>query len=149
MFARSDAGQVATLIEPYAGPGLEEDFRGFEWWYLQEFLKGDQAAILEGHENMIASLAFSRDGRRLVSGDLGGVVHVWDVGTGRHLATPHRGDSRVVGVSVSHDDQFLAVGDRTHLRVYSMTDFALSRDCLLYTSPSPRDLSTSRMPSSA
>ena len=26
---------------------------------------------------------------------------------------------------------------------------ALSRDCLLYTSPSPRDLSTSRMPSSA
>ena len=25
----------------------------------------------------------------------------------------------------------------------------LSRDCLLYTSPSPRDLSTSRMPSSA
>ena len=26
---------------------------------------------------------------------------------------------------------------------------ALVRDCLLYTSPSPRDLSTSRMPSSA
>ena len=25
----------------------------------------------------------------------------------------------------------------------------LSKDCLLYTSPSPRDLSTSRMPSSA
>ena len=28
-------------------------------------------------------------------------------------------------------------------------DFTLSVDCLLYTSPSPRDLSTSRMPSSA
>ena len=27
--------------------------------------------------------------------------------------------------------------------------FALGEDCLLYTSPSPRDLSTSRMPSSA
>ena len=27
--------------------------------------------------------------------------------------------------------------------------FALLTDCLLYTSPSPRDLSTSRMPSSA
>ena len=26
---------------------------------------------------------------------------------------------------------------------------ALSKNCLLYTSPSPRDLSTSRMPSSA
>ena len=29
------------------------------------------------------------------------------------------------------------------------TTNALARDCLLYTSPSPRDLSTSRMPSSA
>ena len=28
-------------------------------------------------------------------------------------------------------------------------DTATSEDCLLYTSPSPRDLSTSRMPSSA
>ena len=27
--------------------------------------------------------------------------------------------------------------------------FAMTYDCLLYTSPSPRDLSTSRMPSSA
>ena len=27
--------------------------------------------------------------------------------------------------------------------------FAVAGDCLLYTSPSPRDLSTSRMPSSA
>jgi len=27
--------------------------------------------------------------------------------------------------------------------------FVLAKDCLLYTSPSPRDLSTSRMPSSA
>ena len=31
---------------------------------------------------------------------------------------------------------------------YSRGD-ALDSDCLLYTSPSPRDLSTSRMPSSA
>ena len=29
------------------------------------------------------------------------------------------------------------------------TSFELNRFCLLYTSPSPRDLSTSRMPSSA
>ena len=35
-------------------------------------------------------------------------------------------------------------------RTMSMTKIkGLSNDCLLYTSPSPRDLSTSRMPSSA
>ena len=31
----------------------------------------------------------------------------------------------------------------------SWKDYGLSISCLLYTSPSPRDLSTSRMPSSA
>ena len=33
------------------------------------------------------------------------------------------------------------------IRLHYDADYA--RDCLLYTSPSPRDLSTSRMPSSA
>jgi len=32
--------------------------------------------------------------------------------------------------------------------IFIKTDYRL-KDCLLYTSPSPRDLSTSRMPSSA
>eukprot|EP00831_Metopus_contortus_P005328 TRINITY_DN12011_c0_g1_i1.p1 TRINITY_DN12011_c0_g1~~TRINITY_DN12011_c0_g1_i1.p1 ORF type:complete len:126 (+),score=29.91 TRINITY_DN12011_c0_g1_i1:166-543(+) len=33
--------------------------------------------------------------------------------------------------------------------ITSQSSFDLLNDCLLYTSPSPRDLSTSRMPSSA
>ena len=36
-----------------------------------------------------------------------------------------------------------------HKRRYRIIDFRRNKDCLLYTSPSPRDLSTSRMPSSA
>ena len=34
-------------------------------------------------------------------------------------------------------------------RMYAEVCSGLHEDCLLYTSPSPRDLSTSRMPSSA
>ena len=37
-------------------------------------------------------------------------------------------------------------GDQIELATYTMEE---SINCLLYTSPSPRDLSTSRMPSSA
>ena len=37
----------------------------------------------------------------------------------------------------------------TYLQAGVLTQYAESGDCLLYTSPSPRDLSTSRMPSSA
>ena len=38
------------------------------------------------------------------------------------------------------------IGDET---TYGVASFNVSPACLLYTSPSPRDLSTSRMPSSA
>ena len=37
----------------------------------------------------------------------------------------------------------------THIHADHISGIAELRDCLLYTSPSPRDLSTSRMPSSA
>ena len=39
--------------------------------------------------------------------------------------------------------------DRVDSNVDEQLKQELSSDCLLYTSPSPRDLSTSRMPSSA
>ena len=38
---------------------------------------------------------------------------------------------------------------RNILNPNTSVELLLSNDCLLYTSPSPRDLSTSRMPSSA
>ena len=36
-----------------------------------------------------------------------------------------------------------------HLELFYDEGLKLSKDCLLYTSPSPRDISGSRMPSSA
>ena len=44
------------------------------------------------------------------------------------------------------DDLALSIARKSRL-VVSETEYF--RNCLLYTSPSPRDLSTSRMPSSA
>ena len=39
--------------------------------------------------------------------------------------------------------------DFNYREAFSKLDYAALKNCLLYTSPSPRDLSTSRMPSSA
>ena len=41
------------------------------------------------------------------------------------------------------------IHNNIHNNIYQVTFFTLIICCLLYTSPSPRDLSTSRMPSSA
>ena len=69
---------------------------------------------------------------------------------------PQVGEVAAVGPGKKNDDgSFMAlevkVGDKVLYSKYAGTDIKLGNDeyCLLYTSPSPRDLSTSRMPSSA
>ena len=61
-----------------------------------------------------------------------------------HFSVSNAGalDVSDVGVAVVVDDRF---SDHRYLQIPWMSAGA----CLLYTSPSPRDLSTSRMPSSA
>ena len=60
---------------------------------------------------------------------------------------------RIVNM-LTYDEDFLKVPKEETLlqivkRYLQINSHALSYTCLLYTSPSPRDLSTSRMPSSA
>ena len=56
-----------------------------------------------------------------------------------------RGEALASIAAIAHVDLLTRMGDNelgTHIKIEGST-------CLLYTSPSPRDLSTSRMPSSA
>ena len=52
-------------------------------------------------------------------------------------------------VPTSSTTMTLALGDALAVALMRHRNFTPARFCLLYTSPSPRDLSTSRMPSSA
>ena len=54
---------------------------------------------------------------------------------------------RLKVITYAHGEEFLVAGTSRQLKV--LIKLALGYSCLLYTSPSPRDLSTSRMPSSA
>jgi len=61
-------------------------------------------------------------------------------------AVPYQ--ERAVGEILKSGTRFLGLAPKTLSDIY--TDIAtIASSCLLYTSPSPRDLSTSRMPSSA
>ena len=65
-----------------------------------------------------------------------------------YLFIPYRGDA-----STSPNDPIIDLDKKISLEFSDEAHFAFfileSKNCLLYTSPSPRDLSTSRMPSSA
>ena len=42
--------------------------------------------VLSGHDNFVASAAFSPDGSRIVSASFDGTARIWDAATGREIA---------------------------------------------------------------
>ncbi len=81
--------------QTFACPTDVWDNPGIQLW---DFHTGQLQTTLEGHVKRVTSVAFSPNGKMLVSGDFDGVMRLWDIGTGqhRHIQTPHKIVDRVV-----------------------------------------------------
>jgi WD40 repeat protein len=77
---------------------------------------------LEGHRGPVTGLAFSPDGRRLVSSSDDKTIKVWDCTTGEHLLNLSGHTGPVTGVAFSPDGKLLAsgAGDGT-VRIWDAT----------------------------
>ncbi|MFO1498988.1 MAG: serine/threonine-protein kinase [Verrucomicrobiota bacterium] len=82
--------------------------RGFEWFYWQTQIHGELMA-LRGHSNWITSVAFSPDGRRLITGSLDTHVKVWDASSGKELLTL-TSPSSIRSFALSRDGRRIATG---------------------------------------
>ena len=77
--------RARELLDTVPTESAGRDLRGFEWYYLSRLCQS--VTTLKGHQAEVQVLAFSQDGRRLVSGDQSGIVKTWDVSTGNELAS--------------------------------------------------------------
>ena len=134
-------------------------------------LSADQLTGLEGQKTWVTSLAFSPDGKSLaaVGGQTllyrPGSVDIWSL-DGKSIAKLEGHTTAVWSVAFSPNGKLLATsGYDSSVKLWSVADkketaslaghknwvldTTFSNDCLLYTSPSPRDGLLSRMPSSA
>ncbi|HLJ98116.1 MAG TPA: WD40 repeat domain-containing protein [Gemmataceae bacterium] len=77
---------------------------------LYAFATGQEMAALKGHESFTLCLAFTPDGKRIVSSSRDGTVKLWDVASGQELASLAGNVGSVHSVAVSPDGKKLAAG---------------------------------------
>ena len=66
--------------------------------------------VLRGHTHTVSSVAFSRDGRRVVSGSLDKTVRVWHTSTGNTLMVLNGHTDSVRSVGFSHNGRRIVSG---------------------------------------
>jgi len=77
---------------------------------LWDATSGKLIKSLKGHTFCIKSVAFSKDGKSIISGGYDMVAKLWDVETGKEIKTFRGYSHRVTSVAVSPDGRFALVG---------------------------------------
>jgi WD40 repeat protein len=86
---------------------------------------GQQVVTLRGHTNQVNGVAFSPDGRRLISGSSDGTVRVWELATG-HTTLILRGHKDGVRcVAFSPDGRRIASSDGKETRIWDGSPMAI------------------------
>jgi WD40 repeat protein len=90
---------------------------------LYDFASGRMEALLQGHDQVVWSLAFSPDSTRLVSGAFDRTAIVWDLATRRQLVrlTGHKGYVHAAAFT-SDGERVVTVGADRTVRLWSARD---------------------------
>ncbi|MBX9637654.1 MAG: caspase family protein [Nitrosomonas sp.] len=125
------SGKTIRILRGQIGPGdegkiyaaaLSPDNRwlALGGWFnddsirLIDLLSGQVVRLLQDHRNVILSLAFSADGRRLVSGSFDNTARIWDVTSGANLQTLSGHRDPIYAVAFSPDGRFAVTGSFDH-----------------------------------
>ncbi len=129
-WSRPEADRLATILESWRA-AKQRRTPAFPW--LRSLrppplpLGGAELACLRGHDDGVYSVAFDREGRRIVSGSYDHTVRVWDAASGAELACLRGHDSAVESVAFDREGRRIVSGssDQT-VRVWD----AATGDCL-------------------
>ncbi len=107
MLAQGNIEQLEQLLAQYDDSSPHEKLRGFEWHYLKRLLHSERLT-LRGHAGEVYGVAFSPDGKTLVSSGEDGTIRVWEPTTGKQLHIFVAHESCTNDLDFSPDGKLLA-----------------------------------------
>ena len=103
-----EQNEVSRMRELLAETATSPE-RGFEWYYWQRRMHLELNA-LRGHGGPILALAYSPDGRRILTGSEDHTAKVWDADTGKELFPLEGHTAPVRSVAFSTNGQLIVTG---------------------------------------
>lgn len=84
---------------------------------LWDAATGQELLTLKGHRSFVTSVAFSSDGKRLVSASNDDTIKLWDAATGQELLTLKGHTDSAMSVAFSPDGKRLASAANSDKRI--------------------------------
>jgi WD40 repeat protein/serine/threonine protein kinase len=131
------AGHVAAKQYDKAEAELDDcppHLRDWEWYYLSRQTRRERT-VLRGHSGRVVAVAYSPDGRQLLSGDDDGLVLLWDLKGAKHAVVGMQPGGVTSAAFGGGGAWFVTAGESQSVRVWDAATRAV-----LHTLPSPGQL---------
>jgi WD40 repeat protein/serine/threonine protein kinase len=102
---------LGIILEVLPRRGVKRSYTSEALSVFQEARAADaQVAVITGHADRLRSVAFSPDGRRVLTGSFDNTARVWDAETGQPIVLLSGHTDRVISAAFSPDGQRIVTG---------------------------------------